>query len=176
MVDNPQEETIRGRLLVLLNKGYSRSQLINDFGFAERTVDAAIKEFKEQTGSDADEAGKASLPSAKDGMLAVRKDKESVLPEWLEPEIADIFDGNIRDRKLFMAGMSVPLMGLRLFGEAVKPITDLYSVWQQAQVDVAKSMQGSSAETAHAAVQQALAQAMPQILGAVRENAKTTSP
>ena len=105
----------------------------------------------------------------KDGALALRKEKESVLPEWLEADVAEIFDGNLRDRKIFIAGMSVPMMGLRMFTETIKPLTDLLSTWQKGQAEAARAMQGSGAETAQMAAQQVISQAMPQILGAVRE-------
>jgi hypothetical protein len=52
MAEKPQEQTIRERVLGLLRKGYSRSQLIADFDFAERTVDAAIRECKDLDGND----------------------------------------------------------------------------------------------------------------------------
>jgi len=117
-----------------------------------------------------------STPTSKDGALAFRKEKESVLPEWLETDVAEIFDGNIRDRKIFMAGMSVPLMGLRMFSETVKPLTDLLSTWQKGQAEAARAVQGSGYETAHLAAQQVISQAMPQILGAVKDQAVDRSP
>jgi len=128
MPEKPKDDTIKSQLLELLQKGYSRNQLINDLNFAERTVDNAIKEFKELYGG---EENNPSAPSGKDSSLALRKEKESVLPEWLEADVAEIFDGNIRDRKIFMAGMSVPMMGLRMFSETVKPLTDLLSTWPE---------------------------------------------
>jgi hypothetical protein len=133
MIDKQQDETIKGRILELLKKGYSRSQLINDFNFAERTVDAAIKDYKEQGGDE--ETKESSAPPGKDNTLALRKEKESVIPEWLEADVADIFDGNIRDRKIFMAGMSVPMMGLRMFSESVKPLTELLATFQKGQAE-----------------------------------------
>ena len=114
MTEKPKDDTIKTRLLELLQKGYSRNQLINDLDFAERTVDNAIKEFKELYGG---EGNSSPAPSGKDSSLALRKEKESVLPEWLEADVAEIFDGNLRDRKIFLAGMSVPMMGLRIFSE-----------------------------------------------------------
>jgi hypothetical protein len=38
MADKQQDETIKNRITELLGKGYTRGQLINDLGFAERTV------------------------------------------------------------------------------------------------------------------------------------------
>ena len=75
-----------------------------------------------------------------------------------------------------MAGMSVPLMGLRLFGESIKPLVELMSTWQKGQAEAARAMQGSGIETAQIAAHQVLAQAMPQILGAVKENSVAASP
>ncbi len=75
-----------------------------------------------------------------------------------------------------MAGMSVPMMGLRMFSETIKPLTELLSTWQKGQAEAARAMQGSGAETAHLAVQQVISQMMPKILGAVREQAADHSP
>jgi transposase len=108
MTEKQQDDTIKSRIIGLLQKGYTRSQLINDFDFAERTVDSAIKDYKEQEGGEV--AKDTSSSPGKDNTLALRKEKESMLPEWLETDVAEIFDGNLRDRKIFMAGMSVPLM------------------------------------------------------------------
>ena len=68
-----------------------------------------------------------------------------------------------------MAGMSVPMMGLRMFTETIEPLTDLLSTWQKGQAEAARAMQGSGVETAQLAAQQVISQAMPQILGAVKE-------
>jgi hypothetical protein len=174
MTEKQQDESIKSRLIGLLQKGYTRGQLINDFNFAERTVDAAIKDYKEQYGGE--EGNGSSSPSGKDGSLALRKDKESVLPEWLEADVAEIFDGNIRDRKIFTAGMSVPLMGLRMFSETVRPLTDLLSTWQKGQAEAARAVQGSGYETAYMAAQHVISQAMPQILGAVKDSSVASSP
>jgi len=178
MNDRAQDETMKERIIGLLRKHYSRSQLIADFGFAERTVDAAIKTYRELNDERAEgakdnaksvEEDGASLPtksknmakgateSPRDGALAIRKEKESVLPEWLERDVAVIFDGQVRDQRIFLAGMSVPLMGLRLFSEAVNPIVDLLTVWQKGQVEAARVAQGSGIEMANAAGQAAAA-------------------
>jgi len=67
-------------------------------------------------------------------------------------------------------------MGLRLFGESIKPLVELMSTWQKGQAEAARAMQGSGYETAHMAAQQVVSQAMPQILGAVKDNAIAASP
>jgi len=168
MTDKLQDDTMKNRIIGLLRKGYNRSQLINDFGFAERTVDAAIKAYKELTAENAHGAkeegdklikndgskstGKrATGPRGRDDALAIRKEKESVLPEWLESDVAEIFDGQARDQRIFLAGMSVPLMGLRLFAEGVKPIIDLLATWQEGQAQAARESERTGIEMAQAA-------------------------
>jgi DNA-binding PadR family transcriptional regulator len=47
--DEPQDETIKSQIVGLLQKGYSRSQLINDFNFAERTGEEDYSAFQEAT-------------------------------------------------------------------------------------------------------------------------------
>ena len=110
MVDNNQnEENLSQEVDELLEEGLGQKD-IEARGYSPSLVRQRIRKRVK--------AGKEPSQSpTKDGKLAIRKEKESVLPEWLETDVAEIFDGNLRDRKIFMAGMSVPLMGLRLFGE-----------------------------------------------------------
>jgi len=170
MTDNNQaEENLSQEVDELLEEGFVQKE-IEARGYSPSLVRQRIRKRVK--------AGKepSSTPTSKDGALAFRKEKESVLPEWLEGDVAEIFDGNIRDRKIFMAGMSVPLMGLRMFSETVKPLTDLLSTWQKGQAEAARAVQGSGYETAQLAAQQAISQAMPQILGAVKDNSVAASP
>jgi hypothetical protein len=44
MTEKQQDDIIKSRIIGLLQKGYTRSQLINDFDFVERTVDSALKD------------------------------------------------------------------------------------------------------------------------------------
>lgn len=197
MTDKPQDETIKDQIIALLGKGYKRDQLIKDFKFAERTVDAAIRVYKELSNGNAEDAKESSRPIAddgasapssksggkgvtgtpgRDGTLAIRKDKESVLPEWLERDVAEIFDGQTRDQKIFLAGMSVPLMGLRLFAEGVKPIIDLLATWQEGQAQAARAAQGSSTEVAHTAAEEAAIRVGQQVVEAARQAATAGSP
>jgi len=170
MADNNQtEENLSQEVDELLEEGFSQKE-IEARGYSPSLVRQRIRKRVK--------AGKEpfSATTSKDGSLALRKEKESVLPEWLETDVAEIFDGNIRDRKIFMAGMSVPLMGLRMFSESVKPLTDLLATWQKGQAEAARAMQGSGVETAQLAAQQVISQAMPQILGAVKDNSVAASP
>ncbi len=162
-----EEENLGQEVDELLDEGLTQKE-IEARGHSPSLVRQRIrKRFK---------AGKMPPSSPRDGSLLVRREKESVLPEWLESEVAEIFDGNTRDRRIFMAGMSVPLMGLRLFNEAVKPLTDLLNAWQRSQVEAARAIQGSGVEVAQLAAQQTLSSAMPQILSAVKEQVVNVSP
>jgi len=169
MVNNNQDEESLGKEVdELLEEGLTQKE-IEARGYSPALVRQRIRKRVK--------AGKEpSSPPAKDGTLAIRKEKESVLPEWLEADVAEIFDGQKRDQKLFLAGMSVPLMGLRLFGEAIKPLTELMSTWQKGQAEVARAIQGSSADIAQLTAQQTLNQALPQILATVRDQSTSTSP
>ncbi|MFA5308419.1 MAG: hypothetical protein WC370_02905 [Dehalococcoidales bacterium] len=167
--DDQTEENLSQEVDKLLEEGLNQKE-IEARGYSPSLVRQRIRKRVK--------AGKEpfSAPSQKDGGIALRKEKESVLPEWLEGDVAEIFDGNLRDRKIFMAGMSVPMMGLRMFSETVKPLTDLLSTWQKGQAEAARAMQGSGYETAHLAAQQVISQVMPQILGAVKDNSVAVSP
>ena len=169
MVDeNQEEENLGEEVDELLEEGLSQKE-IEARGYSPSLVRQRIRKRVK--------AGKVASPSSgKDGSLAIRREKESVLPEWLETDVAEIFDGNVRDRKIFLAGMSVPLMGLRMFSESVKPLTELLATFQKGQAEAARAMQGSSYETAQMAAQQVISQSMPQILSAVKEHSVATSP
>jgi hypothetical protein len=170
MTDNNQEEeNLSQEVDELLEEGFTQKE-IEARGYSPSLVRQRIRKRVK--------AGKEpfATPPVKDNTLAIRKEKESVLPEWLETDVAEIFDGNLRDRKIFMAGMSVPLMGLRMFSESVRPLTELLATFQKGQAEAARAMQGSSYETAQLAAQQVLSQAMPQILGTVKDQAVNASP
>jgi len=170
MVNNNQdEENLSQEVDELLEEGISQKE-IEARGYSPSLVRQRIRKRVK--------AGKEPFTSspARDGSLAIRKEKESVLPEWLEADVAEIFDGQKRDQRIFLAGMSVPLMGLRLFGEAIKPLVDLMSTWQKGQVEAVRAMQGSGAEVAQMAAQQTLSAAMPQILSTVKQQAVNASP
>jgi hypothetical protein len=168
MTENQDEENLSQEVDELLEEGFNQKE-IEARGYSPSLVRQRIRKRVK--------AGKVPPSSSvKESPLVIRKEKESVLPEWLETDVAEIFDGNIRDRKIFMAGMSVPMMGLRMFTETIKPLTDLLSTWQKGQAEAARAMQGSGLETAQLAAQQVISQAMPQILGAVREQSASRSP
>lgn len=166
--EEKQEENLGQEVDELLEQGLSQKD-VEARGYSPSLVRQRIRKRVK--------AGKGpQVSSGRDGALAVRKEKESILPEWLETDVAEIFDGEKRDQRIFVAGMSVPLMGMRMFSEAVKPLTELMSTWQEGQAKVAQAMQGSSAEAAQMAAQQTLAGAMPQIAGMMREMTQASSP
>lgn len=169
MVDNNQEEeNLSAEVDELLEEGLAQKE-IEARGYSPSLVRQRIRKRMK--------AGKEpSSPQARDNTLAIRKERESVLPEWLEADVAEIFDGNIRDRKIFLAGMSVPMMGLRMFSETIKPLVDLLSTWQKGQAEAARAIQGGGYETAQIAANQVISQSMPQILNAVRSQAVNASP
>ncbi len=138
-----KEENLSQEVDELLEQGLSQKE-IEQRGYSPSLVRQRIRKRVK--------AGKGPpVLSGRDGALAVRKTGESVLPEWLEKDVAEIFDGEVRDQRIFMAGMSVPLMGLRLFSEGVKPIIDLLSTWQRGQAEAARAAQGdviTAAQTA----------------------------
>lgn len=167
--ENQEEENLGQEVDELLEEGLGQKE-IEARGYSPSLVRQRIrKKVKEGKGS-------SSTTPPKEAGLAIRKDKESVLPEWLEPNVAEIFDGNIRDRKIFLAGMSVPMMGLRMFSETIRPLVELLSTWQKGQTEAARAMQGSGEETVQQAIHGVISQMMPQILGAVREQAADRSP
>lgn len=144
--ESPQEEENLGKEVdELLEQGLSQKE-IETRGYSPSLVRQRVRKRVK--------AGKGPPRASREGgPVAVRKTGESVLPEWLERDVAEIFDGEVRDQRIFMAGMSVPLMGLRLFSEGVKPIIDLLSTWQRGQAEAARSAQGDVIEAAKAAGQ-----------------------
>jgi hypothetical protein len=166
--DQNNEENLGQEVDELLEQGLTQKE-IEARGYSPSLVRQRIRK--------AVKAGKGALSSTgRDSVLALRKEKESVLPEWLETDVAEIFNGQLKDQKIFLAGMSIPLMGLRLFGEAIKPLTELMATWQKGQVEAARAMQGSGVEVAQAVAHQTINQVMPQILSAVKDQAISTSP
>jgi hypothetical protein len=141
--NHENEENLSQEVDELLDQGLSQKE-VEARGYSPSLVRQRIRKRVK--------AGKEPPASvSKNGTLAVRKEKESVLPEWLERDVAEIFDGQTRDQRIFLAGMSVPLMGLRLFAEGVRPIIDLLAVWQKGQAEAARAAQGSGIEIAQAA-------------------------
>jgi hypothetical protein len=165
-----EEESLGQQVDKLLEQGVSQKD-IERMGYSPALVRQRVRKRAK--------AGKRLQPayvSEAGRGLALRKDKESVLPEWLERDVAEIFDGQARDQRIFLAGMSVPLMGLRLFAEGVKPIIELLNVWQKGQAEAARAAQGGGLEVAQQAAQMAVSSAMPQVLSTMKDMAMASSP
>jgi len=110
MVEEEKEpQKVKDRILELLEKRYTRSQLINDFGFATRTVDAAISEYKESHGG---EVPAEHSPAASGGKFEVIKmDSKQIVPPEQALQGIRLQDG---EYKLgFQDGMGVLLMAAR---------------------------------------------------------------
>jgi len=175
MEKQPEEQSQIDRIVELLEKGYTRSQLIHDFNFPERTADAGIKRYKEMHGdAPPTKQSKGAGEIKSETLPAKAKTGEGVIPEFIAAEMVNIFDGDDRDQRIFMAGMSVPLMGLRLFAEGVKPFVDLLTVWQRGQAEAAAATQDSYrkiAEEAAAGVAEAISPAFETLRSAVTSSA-----
>jgi hypothetical protein len=141
------EENLSAEVDELLEQGLSQKE-IEQRGYSPSLVRQRVRRWVK-------EGKMMPPPPSRDGALAVHKATESILPEWVSRDVAEIFDGQTRDQRIFLAGMSVPLMGLRLFAEGVKPIIDLLTVWQKGQAEAARVAQGSGIEIANAAGQAA---------------------
>ncbi|MBI2836133.1 MAG: hypothetical protein HYX85_00365 [Chloroflexi bacterium] len=166
MVDDIHDEANLGEEVdELLEEGLTQKE-IESRGYSPSLVRQRIRKRAK--------AGKETpSTSGRDGGLAIRRQSESVLPEWLEADVAEMFDGNVRDRKIFVSGMTIPLMGLRMFTETVKPLVDLLTAWQKGQAEAAKAAQGSGLELAQAASQATVSQMMPQILDLVQHQSRS---
>jgi hypothetical protein len=166
--NHENEENLSAEVDELLEEGLSQKE-IEGRGYSPSLVRQRIRKRIK--------AGKGAPPSSsRNGSLALRKQSESVLPEWVAQDVGEIFNGEKRDQRIFMAGVAVPILGVRLLAEAVKPLVDLMSVWQRGQVEAARAVQGSGTEIAYMASQQALSNALPQILATVKEQAVNVSP
>jgi len=149
-----EEKSRKAKIIELLKKGYTRSQLINDLDFAERTADAAIKEYRESGGDIADDnVVKSEDKATAETLPAKTKAGEVIIPEWIASEMVNIFDGNERDQRLYLAGVATPILGVRLIQEMVKPLTDLMLAIRKEELQAVMETQTMSREIADRAAQ-----------------------
>lgn len=140
-----EEETETQKIDTLLDQGYSLGRLVK-MGFARSTVRQRLKKrAKTNPPNNGEENGRAEVS------LTI-KDKEQVLPEWLEGQVGELYDGDEKTRKIFMAGMSIPLLGMRLFAESFKPMLALMQTHSQGMAEAAKAAQGGSEDVAQQTV------------------------
>ena len=113
----------------LFDLGMTKSQIMKA-GFKEATVRKEVDRRKRE----GIEVPGAPVPE-RPLMPAITKGTEQVLPEYLSGEISEYFDGSEEQRRIFKAGIMVPLMGMRLFAEMVKPLTLLINAMKGDQMD-----------------------------------------
>jgi len=156
MTEKQQEDTIKSRIIGLLQKGYNRSQLINDFSFAERTVDSAIKDYKEQGGNEADEPKKSDDFDTKALALPAKLDiRQVIVPEYLIKHLSFV---NGDQRQTFIDALLVYESARRSVMEDILIIQGLASAQAQitdTQLKVLREAKSESKEVAQAAAEEA---------------------
>jgi hypothetical protein len=145
-VNQQDEENLSAEVDHLLEEGLTRKD-IEARGYSPSLVRQRIRKRVK--------AGKgAPNPSGRNGLLAIRKEREVILPEWVAAQL-DLFDGSERDKRIYMSGLATPLLGMRLFCEAIKPFTDLLTCWQKGQAEAMRVADQSGLEMAREAADQA---------------------
>lgn len=145
---------------VLLLRGLSMGQLVKK-GYARSTVRQRIKKLNKLG-----KLNNEKLPVKSDTYSV--SEKARIIPETIEREFEMLFDGNEHDRKIFMAGCSLPLLGMRMFMESQKSVLELMKASNQSVVDMAKAASGGGEQIASETVNQL----MPQILASMETQAK----
>ena len=178
MVDKQQQDdTIKSRIIALLQKGYSRSQLISDFSFAERTVDSAIKDYKEQEGSEAGEPKKSDDFDSKALALPAKLDiRQVIAPEYLIKHLSFVDGGQ---RQTFIDALLVYEAARRSVMEDIVIIQGLASAQAQitdTQIKLLREAKSDSKEVAHAAAEEAAWRVGQQVQEIARQAAKPESP
>jgi len=177
MIEKQQDDTIKSRIIGLLQKGYNRSQLINDFSFAERTVDSAIKDYKEQGGSEADEPRKSDDFDTKALALPAKLDiKQVIVPEYLIKHLSFV---NGDQRQTFIDALLVYESARRSVMEDILIIQGLASAQAQitdTQLKVLREAKSESKEVAQAAAEEAAWRVGKQVQELARQAATASSP
>jgi vacuolar-type H+-ATPase subunit H len=177
MQDKPQDESIKDQIIALLGKGYSRIQLIRDFGFAERTADNAIKEYKEQHGEEADEAKKGNDSDTKALALPAKLDiKQVIAPEYLIKHLSFV---NGDQRQTFIDALLVYEAARRSVMEDVVILQGLAAANAQTtetQLRVLREAKSEGREIAQAAAEEAALRVGQQVVEAARQAATAGSP
>jgi len=147
------EEDIGKQIDAFLGQGYSFRQL-KKAGYASSTIRQRMRKRAKEKGmpppENANKGGNHPIA------LTV-KEKETVLPEWLEQQVGELYDGDEKMSRVFMAGMSIPLLGLRLFSESMKPFGDLMKLWQAGQAEAAGGVKEAAREAGEEVAGQTLA-------------------
>ena len=177
MTEKQQDDTIKSRIIGLLQKGYNRAQLIGDFSFAERTVDSAIKDYKEQDGSEADEPKKSDDFDSKALSLPAKLDiRQVIAPEYLIKHLSFVDGGQ---RQTFIDALLVYEASRRSVMEDIVIIQGLASAQAQitdTQIKLLREAKSDSKEVAHAAAEEAAWRVGQQVQEIARQTAKPESP
>lgn len=163
-----EEEGLGEEVDKLLEQGYSQKE-IRGQGYSASLIRQRVRKKVKKEGKQAPE----SHNGGGRGEIGITiKEKETVLPEWLEQQVSELYNGNEQTRKVFMAGMSIPLLGMRLFAESFKPMLELMRVDQARQAEAAKVAAGGSEEVARRTV----AEAVPYLERIAKDAALSSSP
>jgi len=177
MTEKQQDDTIKGRIMALLQKGYGRAQLINDFSFAERTVDSAIKDYKEQGGVEDGEPKKNDEFDTKALALPAKLDiKQVIAPEYLIKHLSFVDGGQ---RQTFIDALLVYEAARRSVMEDIVIIQGLASAQAQitdTQIKLLREAKSDSKEVAHAAAEEAAWRVGQQVQEIARQVTKPESP
>jgi len=177
MTEKQQDDTIKSRIIGLLQKGYNRSQIINDFSFAERTVDSAIKEYKELYGDEDDEAKKGSDSDIKALAIPAKLDiKQVIAPEYLIKHLSFV---NGDQRQTFIDALLVYEAARRSVMEDVTILQGLAAAQAQTtetQLWILREAKSASSEVAKAAAEEAAWRVGQQVQEVARQAARPESP
>ncbi|MBI2979314.1 MAG: hypothetical protein HYY41_00540, partial [Chloroflexi bacterium] len=178
MVDKQQQDdTIKSRIMALLQKGYTRGQLISDFSFAERTVDSAIKDYKEQEGAETGEPKKSEEFDPKALALPAKLDiKQVIAPEYLIKHLSFV---NGDQRQTFIDALLVYESARRSVMEDIVILQGLASAQAQitdTQIKLLREAKSDSKEVAHAAAEEAAWRVGQQVQEIARQVGKPEGP
>jgi len=177
MTEKQQDDTIKSRIIGLLQKGYSRSQLITDLNFAERTVDSAIKDYREQEGSEVDDPKKNNEFDTKALALPAKLDiKQVIAPEYLIKHMSFV---NGDQRQTFIDALLVYESARRSVMEDIVIIQGLASAQAQitdTQIKLLREAKSDSKEVAHVAAEEAAWRVGQQVQEVARQAARPESP
>lgn len=154
----------------LFDRGLTKKQIMA-YNFHESTVRKEVDRRKREG-----EEVPGTPPPEHSPMPITTKGSEQVLPEYLSGEISEYFDGSEEQKRIFRAGIMVPLMGMRLFAEMVKPLTMLINAMKGDQMDSMMKALSLGQEQAHTAAMEASQVTASQILASQKEIAIASNP
>lgn len=154
----------------LFDRGLTKKQIMG-YNFHESTVRKEVDRRKREG-----EEVPGAAPHETPVLPAVTKGTEQVLPEFLSGEISEYFDGSEEQRRIFKAGIMVPLMGMRLFAEMVKPLTLLINAMKGDQVEATMKAMALGQQQSHDAAMEASQTTAAQILASQKEIAIASNP